>query len=331
MSTLIFTVLLAVCVRVFMFEIFNIPSASMENTLMIGDKILVSKFKYGPRMPESPFHIPWLNLIFYMNDSLRTQFKGKKWEYNRLNGYSSIKTNDVVVFNHPRDYKQYFIKRCVALPGQQIEIKEADVYIDGILLQNSDEAKEDYIISVNDYEKFSEISDSLGIYYRSINFRSKYKQLESNLTHKEWSELTKYSCIDSVRKKTQWQIDQNKKANKNQYIPLRNMAKLMIPHKGQMVKLDKFNLKYYKELIWRHEKKKIKTRGGEVYIDGEKTNYYTFLHNYYFMMGDNRANSVDSRDWGLVPEKNIVGKAVLVLFSYNYGEFKWDRFLRMIF
>lgn len=259
--------LLAVSFRVFFIEVFSIPSGSMENTLLTGDKILVSKLSYGPVLPKSPLEIPWLNLIWYLSKGRNANFDRVYWDYGRLSGFSSVKRGDVVVFLHPlwvnRD--NFFIKRCVAKPGDTLQIIDGIVLINRKVLPNDDQLKQNYRVKTNNWPKFQ-----------------------------------------------------------------KNFDPLIIPRKGQTINLSQENVARYSQTITNLEKAEIEEKDGACYLNNQVVTTYTFRQNYYFMMGDNRHNSNDSRYWGLVPEENIVGKAIITLWSCNPFEtginsFRWKR------
>jgi signal peptidase I len=280
-TTMIGLFILAISIRVFFIEIFSIPSGSMESTLMVGDKILVSKLNYGPAMPRSPYEIPWLNLIWYLKANAATNTDTAVWHYTRLKGISEVKNGDVIVFSHPlwgnRD--NFFVKRCIAVPGDTLEILNGEVRINKELFHESGNVN-------NQYTKTVENDSSKWVW----NY-PKHEQLK-------------------------WTID--------------IFGPIVIPTKGMMINLTRTNFLVYQRTINQLEKIKIEEKDGIFYLNGQPANTYIFKHNYYFMMGDNRHDSNDSRYWGLVPEENIVGKASLILFSNDWNGIRWKRMLKII-
>jgi signal peptidase I len=131
---LVGVVLLAVWMRVFVLEIYAIPSGSMEDTLLAGDKVIVFKPAYGPALPRSPFELPWLNLFFVLSESAKERFNDDWWPHRRLRGYTKLTNNDVLVFRFPGNRDEFFIKRCVAIPGDTLLIISDSVFINGKLL-----------------------------------------------------------------------------------------------------------------------------------------------------------------------------------------------------
>ncbi|MEN6453718.1 MAG: signal peptidase I, partial [Prolixibacteraceae bacterium] len=138
--------ILAIVFRVFFIEIFSIPSGSMEDTLIPGDKVLVNKLAYGPKLPASPYEIPWINLIWYLQARADVYPDSVYWKYRRLSGFGSIKRNDVMVFIHPiwGGRNNFFIKRCVALPGDTLVIENGNIKVNGQLLPEPEQAKRLY-------------------------------------------------------------------------------------------------------------------------------------------------------------------------------------------
>lgn len=324
--------LLAIAIRVFLFEIYAIPSGSMEDTLIVGDKVLVNKLQIGPRMPKSPFEVPWINLFFYLNRNSSTKMDSAWWNYYRFNGFNAIQRNDVIVFNHPDAENDFFIKRCIALPGDNLTIIDGKTLIDGKVLDTSMLSKTNYQFYFNNPQQFSELTDSLDFQgYR--NYRTmKGKSTEITLNRLQLRQIAQASCIDSIEpviaasdsayqcfpyhNKLRWTID--------------NFGPLCIPKAGMTIRFDEKNFALYQHILQKFEKLDITMKEEVVYIGQKKTETYTFRHNYYFMMGDNRHNSADSRIWGFVPEEMIVGKASIILFSNDWNGFLWKRILKQI-
>lgn len=323
---------IAISIRIFLFEVYNIPSGSMENTLVPGDKVLVNKLSVGPRMPKSPFEIPWINLLFYLGRNANAKIDSTVWNYNRLNGFNPIRRNDVIVFNFPDDENSFFVKRCIALPGDSLNIKEGKTYINGEILTEPLLSKSNYIFYFNNSHQFSKLIDSLHI--QSYGFYNSAKGISTVITllQSQLQPFERVSFIDSIKKvnirydsiprcfphdnRFHWTID--------------NFGSLCIPKSGMKVQLTEKNLAMYQQIMRKFEKLKLEIKDGIAFIDQKKTETYTFHHNYFFMMGDNRHNSIDSRSWGFVPEELIVGKATVILFSNDLSGVKWDRTMKLI-
>lgn len=325
---------LAISIRVFVIEIFAIPSGSMENTLISGDKVLVNKLNYGPAMPRSPFEVPWLNLVWYLSTEKTTRIDSLYWNYKRLSGFSAVKHGDITVFIHPLWGKRdnYFVKRCVAIAGDTLQIIKGIVYINGQVQPVPDQVKQRYRVKANNGSLFRKLTDSLEIEDWNVPVRENNKYFELLLTNLQHKQLLKQACIDSLllnvagKDSTHWVYP---KDNNNPWT-IDDFGPLVNPRKGMTIKLTHFSYLIYQRTINTLEKQKLRENNGLFYLNGQPVTSYTFRHNYYFMMGDNRNDSNDSRYWGFVPEENIVGKATIILFSNDGNDLHWKRMLKIV-
>lgn len=322
--------ILTIGIRLLFFEVFAIPGGSMEDTLLPGDKVLVSKLNYGPRMPNSPFQIPWVNLLCYYNAEARSKIDSVWWDYKRLDGYTNIERQDILVFNFPDDEKIFFVKRCIGLPNDNISITNGSVFVNGERECAAPTSKVTCRVWYTHRKCFRQVVDSINVssYCRWSRADEKYADLI--LTFKQRKLLNDYSCIDSLKIKTTddhlhcfpwckqypWTID--------------NFGSLTVPQKGMTIQLNSRNFDLYKKVLRKFENFKPKRKDGHFLINGEEVKEYTFKQDYYFMMGDNRHNSQDSRFWGFVPKDHIVGKTVCVLFSNSEEGINWNRIFKAI-
>lgn len=309
---LLIAFLTVLLVKAFIFEIFTIPTSSMEKTLLPGDLILVNKLSYGTSLPFISYKLP---------------------------ATSEIKRNDIVVFFYPLDdenifEKSYYIKRCVALPGDTLTIKNKLVYINN--------TKQDFPKNVQfNYNIFSESlsEDTLKKYEITEGgraFNSKMWQL--TLTNKAKAHLKKQSYIQQIN-----DIEVPFNAYADYIFPyhpfyrwnINYYGELIIPKKGTTVALDSNSIYLYERIINVYENNDLIKYKNKFIINGDTTNSYTFKRDYYFMLGDNRHNSSDSRFWGFVPENYLVGKAQFILFSLDKSikentTIRWKRMFKRI-
>jgi signal peptidase I len=271
-------IVLAILFRLLMFEVYNIPSGSMEGTLIAGDKVIVNKFIYGPASPRSLYDIPWVNTIFRMNNIVEGVNCVRSWKYHRLNGVADIERGDVMVFNFSKNSTKCFIKRCVSLPGDTFKIVNGAIYNNNKLFNDSELTK-------NNKKGINNKPDPL-------------------LKIFPWE------------KSYNWTLD--------------NFGPLVIPYKGMTIPLTVDNYILYSDMFDYYEDFKPVMRDGNYFLGEEQVKEYTFRKNYYFVMGDNRNNSYDSRHRGVIPEEQIIGKATTILFCSNKSGFKWNRLLKDI-
>ena len=257
-EALLFALVIAFVLRSFVVEAYRIPSSSMENTLLVGDFLLVNKFLYGAQLPFTDARLPALK---------------------------AVAQGDVVVFKFPRDKETTFIKRCVAVAGQTIEIKNKVVFVDDVEQAFPIEAK---------------FSDTF----------------EPNVK----SDRAIFPSFSTFNRD--------------------NYGKVRVPKQGDVITLDEQSFHLYKFLL-EDEGHSASLMGGTVYVDGKPTATYQVKENYYFMLGDNRDNSHDSRYWGFVPESHIIGSALLIYWSWNpdvqlsnvfekFRTVRWERIGRII-
>lgn len=464
-----FALIAASIIRTYVFEPFQIPTGSMEKTLLVGDFLFVNKLTYGPKVPVTPLSyplvhntVPWVNVKSYT--TLETS------DYTRMPGFSKVNRNDVVVFNYPSgdtavydprmpnglmghdyhgivnnealrlwkennaftskiafqvkdsilranqgsqlnmmeldnyvnqyaqqqvldsygqdfidnnslwkskarkllaedkvayeqstgqmiehygvvyrpvDKRENYIKRCVGIPGDWLEIKDAVLFVNGkkafvpefqnlqyqttnVLVPSKSTMDEKYGMEL---ERQDYYSSGEGSFIMNLT-KNQLKQMKRSNPDGEFDLVIQDQYSDSDRKPTTSEIISNLNTYpKDFYVnnTMTNFTKFQIPKKGQTVSIDQTNIAWYRRIITAYEGHKLVEKADGIYIDGKKTSKYTFRMNYYWMMGDNRYNSADSRVWGFVPEDHIVGKASMVWFSKSaYKGIRWERLFNVI-
>ncbi len=388
LSSLLFAVVVATLVHTYVVQPFQIPTPSLEKTLLVGDFLFVSKNNYGARVPMTTIAAPMVHdTIPFINK--KSYLPKPQLPYFRFPGFESIAHNDIVVFNWPADdVKKFFdtsservykpvdkrsnyVKRCVGLPGDNISVKDGFVYVNDQKLVLSDRAKPQYVhyvysskgvpsnlvfeagstdfdrtfeTQLSSQEQFEAIQQYLTGFEKLDDGRSQIKTRPNGIPEKilrdfnivlspvsdykvrvnitlEGAEKLRQNkaVIDSVvrriDKRTTAIGDMFPKGTNNWTID--NFGPLYIPQKGKTVVLDKKSLPLYERLITVYENNKLETKGDQIFVNDKPVTSYTFQQNYYWMMGDNRHYSEDSRYWGFVPEDHIVGKPVFIWMSIN--------------
>ncbi len=318
-------------IRTFFFEISPVSSPSMEKTLLTGDYMFINKLSFGPRLLKTVFSIPFINQEYY-SDIVSLP-------YMRLFGSPDVERNDIVVFNypiedeHPVDHRTYFVKRCVAIPGDSFKIVNGLVFVNNKLIDN-----EDYL-QFNYHIKSEKVLDSA--FTAQYNLTEGGKISENN----DYSFTLTKDLADTLTSKTYISIIEKNNEKKEMWdefvFPFNvhykwnvdNYGTLTIPSKGDTVKLDSTNLCLFERLISEYEGNVLEIKNDSIFINKDFASSYVIKQNYYFMMGDNRHNSQDSRHWGFVPEDHIIGKATRIVFSndklYHTG-IRWNRIFQSI-
>ena len=406
-SSITFAIVAATLVHTYFMQPFTIPSSSLEKSLLIGDFLFVSKFHYGARIPSTVIAAPMVH------DTIPVPFTGKNFGSYlskpqlpplRFPGFQKIKNNDIVCFNWPADSlktmwgdtsgeftykpvdkKTNYVKRCVAIAGDTLEIRNGTVYLNGkknilpyrakiqfkhiiysskgistnkilrytgkeferkftITFKNQEEYQSivrhitslnlvqgnTYELTTNSYDNFKKVTDQ----YRSEITEVKTNKRVTNLTLSLAEKIRKDSEVDSVVQivheadnaifphisSNQWSQD--------------NMGPIYVPKKGVTVTINSANLPYYRQIIELYENNNLVVNNEDIYINGKSATEYTFQQDYYWLMGDNRHNSLDSRYWGFVPFDHVLGKPVMVWFSWDADaptlmakikSIRWDR------
>ena len=400
-NSIIFAIILATIVHTYFIQPYIIPTGSLEKTLLVGDFLFVSKFHYGARVPQTAVSFPMVHDTI-IGTGIRSYLNKPQIPYFRLPGFEKIKRNEIVTFSWPADTvrkffvrekgvkkpidkKSNYVKRCVAIPSDTLEIINGLIHINGkkskmpyrakpVYLYTAHSSKgvstsklvklgveiqrkfkvsditqakfnqiQSYILGIidNNPANFTVLTNSKGIPYE---IRSKGRIVLTeltdyarnlSLTEQEAKIIRKSNLLDSLvrtyRKYKSYNTNyfpNNIKYNWNED----NFGPIILPEKGSSVKLNIRNLPLYKKIIRDYEKNELTLLDGEIKINGKATQEYTFKQNYYWMMGDNRYKSEDSRSWGYVPEDHIVGKPVFIWMSiegindgFKNWKIRWDR------
>ena len=375
LDAIIFAVVVVTFINIFFFQAFKIPSSSMESTLYTGDHLFVSKLAYGPRVPETPLTIPFTHNVFLGKESYSTLIHN---DYRRLKGFGHVKRGDAVVFGFPNgdtvltkapvedyhalvrmygkeqienslgpvivrptDKKDHYVKRCVALPGDTLSVKEGLVYINSEKQTVYPGIQLTYRVRTSGQRLNSRAIEKLGLNVAELYYDGALPGYpEMPLTAEMLEEVRGMNGVESVEPCLEtypsndpygiFPFSENFEWTRDFFGPL------WVPQKGVTVELNADNLPLYERIITAYEKNSLEVSPeGEIRINGEVAHSYTFAQDYYFMMGDNRHNSLDSRYWGFVPEDHIVGRPALIWLSTNRNakfpkNIRWRRFLKFI-
>jgi signal peptidase I len=371
---IISAIILVVFIRTFIIEAYTIPTPSMERTLMVGDYLFVSKISYGPKLPNTPVAFPFAHNTMPFSHK-KSYSEKVQWPYKRLAGLTHVKNNDVVVFNFPEgdtvvvefpdqnyytlvrrygrdaildqyhilarpvDKRENFVKRCIGIPGDTLLITHTSIYINNLPLTDPDNVQYNYYIRTTGQKIEDNKLAGLDITASDQLNDPNEENYVFSLTRSQASGMRNMSNVAKVTRLE----NTNRNLSYLSYFPYDpvfswnedNFGPLVIPKKGMTVNLTAENLPVYRRIIEVYEKNKLDVKDNIIRINDKPSDTYTFSMNYYFMMGDNRHNSADSRIWGFVPEDHIVGKAVLVWLSVDknkksFKKIRWNRMLKKI-
>jgi signal peptidase I len=424
-EAILFAVIAASVIRTFFIEAFTIPTPSMENSMLVGDYLFVSKVSYGAKIPQTPMSIPFLHNAMPGKSMANSYVEWFSLPYYRLPGLGNVERFDPVVFNYPHgdtivvdpflaghdyydilrneamaiasreaklnfvnpedyaaflkdqekylqkarvqfnekksciscannikrhggtrprpmDKKENYVKRCIGLPGETIEIKDHVVYINGSAIQDPEGVMYNYILNYGSEEQFTGIVRKMNVAPANINMlRNNHALLPLTMADAEKVKnlggvLSLKLYVDSLKEENYMQMFPNLPKEPYNHWTVDNFGPLHIPYRGETIQLTPDNVDLYRHTIVNYEGNTLEQRDGKVYINGGEATTYTFKQDYYWMMGDNRHHSVDSRFWGWVPEDHIVGKPVFTWFSKNQENHnnstsvRWNRVFRLV-
>ena len=359
LGAIAFAVVVATIVHTYFFQPFIIPTSSLEKSLLVGDFMFVSKMHYGARAPMTPFAVPMVHDTIPVL-KIKSYLNRPQLPYFRFPGWEKPKRFEYVVFNWPADTverfftisnkrirkpidkKSNYVKRLVGLPGDTIEMRNGILYVNGQKAQYKYRPNllHYYHVKTKDgvsiprrvfrhiYEKY-DVANPADPENAPIKTRDGYI---INLTQDAAEALKKLDEVESV----ELFLDNEKRPSVfpgDKRWSMDNFGPLYIPKKGDKVMLTKENYPLYKKLLEEYEtmqslkENKVEFKNNTVYINDKPVKEYTFKQDYYWMMGDNRNRSEDSRVWGFVPWTHIIGKPVFIWMSYDTkkGKVRWDR------
>ncbi len=371
----VFAIVAATLIRTFVFEAYTIPTPSEEKTLLVNDFLFVSKMAYGPRIPNTPIAMPfvhhtipglnvksyteWIHIPYTRwfanpvtrNDAVVFNFPVNDTLINDAEHGSQITYYQMVrefgrekvwqdfgdlITTRPVDKRENFIKRCVGIAGDTIQIINGKLHVNGKPEDYFPKSERFYSLQIPegiylDEDKLKDLGIEVRVSQGDLQPTDKPNLFQVNITNEEIKKLKLppgYILSDVIFKHrddlfpyyadsagVNWSAD--------------NFGPLWVPKKGAAIALTPDNIIRYGRCIEVYEGNTFENRGGKYFINGKEAASYTFKMDYFWLMGDNRHNSLDSRYWGFVPEDHVVGKASLIWFSYENGP-RWNRLFRWI-
>lgn len=332
---LILGVLATLLIRLFIFEIQYVSSGSMEDTLLTGDFVIVNKVAYGAMIPRSVSDVPFLEAILYVLGANNTGAEHPLWGYYRIPGIQTYKTNDIMVFKHP-DKNTILVKRCIGLPGVELMVSHNKLYLDKKLQQERLTMKYSFVVKFNTYHnvevflKENDIARKELLWQEGLNIHLSLTQSRSEQLKKIHG-VTEVQMDDAGDGYSDQQLFPFYHSRQSGGFSRENYGPVQIPRKGQSLKLTIDNIDFYKGIMEKYEKQHVVVIGKRIYVEGKLVGNYIFRNNYFFMMGDNRYHSIDSRYWGFIPESAIIGRVSTIIYSTNQDSNFWNVPSRRIF
>ncbi|MEI8271664.1 MAG: signal peptidase I [Paludibacter sp.] len=408
-DAIVFALIAVYFINTYLFQNYQIPTSSLEKSLLVGDFLFVSKASYGPRVPNTPLSFPLVQHTFPLLNC-KSFLEHPQWDYKRLKGFDTVKRNDIVVFNFPTgdtvcvnqqnpdyyilsymegyqalasqnpkvvpprdevyrvgrelirsksnvygdivyrpvDRQENYVKRCVAIAGDLMEVKNNQVYVNGKPQEKIPGIQFNYFVQTDGTRLSDDILDKLKISnedrmfvdntqfaegLKSMGFDPAFPVYHFPMNEETYTKMKDITGVSKIKIET---------SERKDVFPLGggknwtrdNFGPIWIPKKGATLAINKYNLPIYERIIRVYEKNKLEVKDNEYFINDKPAKTYTFKMDYYWMMGDNRHNSADSRYWGFVPEDHIVGRPVLVWLSLDKdkgwfdGKIRWNRFFK---
>ena len=335
---LVVTVLVISLIKWLVLDVYVIPTPSMESSILVGDFVLVSKLSYGARTFRTPLQVPLTNGVLWGTETPSFLDWISLPSY-RLPGIGEVERGEIVVFHYPpettkpSDVRTLYVKRCVALPKDRLVIRKAAMYINGLLAEDPPHMQRRYLLKsvrglrerVFDKQKIWEVSKTNGNTYLMHTTPLRAAELEKKAFAKEVRPLIQPAEV----------VDESLFPHSSAYLwNTDNYGPLIVPYQGFSIQLNDTTLSLYGKIIQDHEEiDNVVVDSSALLIGGQRQTSYTFKKDYYFMMGDNRDNSQDSRYWGFVPFDHVVGKVQLCLVSIDrrapfWRAFRWSRIFK---
>lgn len=387
-DAIVYALVLIYFIYAFIGQQYQIPSSSLEKSLLVGDRLWVDKTVYGARVPQTPLHFPLAQHTMPLINT-KSYLEKPQLKYHRIPGFRSVQRGDIVVFNYPQgdtvalkvpnpdyyqicqelrdngvndpksfiiqnesrfgklvwrpvDRRENYVKRTIGLPGERLKIRNDSIFINGKVIAEPTEVQYNYLIPVSapvNNEKWQQIGMRLEDLAQQPmqDARSGMWFYDLPLTNTMKAQVEKWNEVSGklVRESDAGVIDLGGvfPYGGNYNWTRNNMGEIWIPKRGSTLHLTAANYPIYERAIRTYEGNDLQMRDGKFYINGKQTDYYTFKMDYYWMMGDNRDRSADSRYWGFVPEDHVVGSPVLILLSNDHDKsllqgIRWNRVFR---
>lgn len=401
-EAILWATVVASVIRGYVFEAFTIPTASMEDSMLVGDYLVVSKMSYGPKLPETPLSLPFVHNAIPGTRLNNSYLEWVELPYMRLPGFGDVERYDAVVFNFPNgdtivvdaylaghdyhalirqramgfaggdpvayeadrdrfnemarkdwgrshgikprpvDKKEHYVKRCVGLPGEDLAIVDRKLVIDGEVVDSPPGLQFNYVVRLKREADMRVIRERLGLTDIDIQGKGPGGTYFMALREDEAAMLMDQDLVAEVQPvdvtSRRGTLDMYPNTNRFDFATwdLDNYGPIHLPAAGETVELTPRNVALYKRVITAYEGHSLEERADGVFIDGIRADAYTFEQGYYWLMGDNRHSSADSRYWGFVPEDHVVGRASFTWFSKmnaeQHGEsgIRWNRMFKAV-